>query len=295
MAISLAAKTRTTPPGGAYPYGDIKDDTGSNDGTPVNRQVYADFHQFFAKLLDLAGVVANGLPDNLTNGFQYSVALVALINNIIVAGGYVISGTVDITGLLTTGNVSVTGLLNAHAGADMALTNISNLASPLTVDQATNKFYVDQADTTLQTHITSEASTRGAADITLQTEITALQTGAWAAVSGFASGYQNGGTGSPKCEYRKEAGSTRVWVKGNVAKSSGNFPLSSNTIVFTLPAGYRPSATLRFAISPPGVGSDNIFIQVDAAGEVSVQSGGSTSFSSVELGQFSFSTDGAVN
>ena len=70
MARSINQKANTTSPNSVYPFGDIKDDSGQNDGTPVNRSVYADFHQFFEKLMNSAGTVANGLPDNADNGFQ---------------------------------------------------------------------------------------------------------------------------------------------------------------------------------------------------------------------------------
>lgn len=83
MAIELKDKPNTQPATGAgsdpnYPYGNIKDDTGSNDGTPVDKTVYADFHQFFARMLALGGITANGLPDNLADGFQYMEAFLAL-------------------------------------------------------------------------------------------------------------------------------------------------------------------------------------------------------------------------
>lgn len=80
MAIKLENKTNVTAPGGDYPYGNIKDDTGVGDGTPVDKQVYADFHQFFARMLALSGITANNLPDNQTNTFQYYLALKKLAN-----------------------------------------------------------------------------------------------------------------------------------------------------------------------------------------------------------------------
>lgn len=58
-----------------YPWGDIKDDTGSGDGTNVDRVNHADYHQTFRKLLSLASIVPNGLPDNVTNGYQYIQAM----------------------------------------------------------------------------------------------------------------------------------------------------------------------------------------------------------------------------
>lgn len=81
MAIKLENKTNVLAPNATYPYGNIKDNSGANDGTPVNTQVYGDIHQFFARLLALSGIVANGLPDNATNGFQYYEALQANIQS----------------------------------------------------------------------------------------------------------------------------------------------------------------------------------------------------------------------
>lgn len=78
MAIELKNKTNVAAPNATYPYGDLIDDTGTANGTPVSRQVYADFHQFFARLLALSGIAPNNLPDNASNGFQYFDALEAL-------------------------------------------------------------------------------------------------------------------------------------------------------------------------------------------------------------------------
>lgn len=81
MAIKLENKPNVVAPGGAYPYGNIKDDTGIGDGTPVDTVVYADFHQFFARMLALSGITPNNLPDNNTNGFQYYESLAQLVSN----------------------------------------------------------------------------------------------------------------------------------------------------------------------------------------------------------------------
>lgn len=79
MAIKLTSKENTEAVSTAYPFGNIKDDTGSGDGTPVDKAVYADFHQFFEKLMNAAGVTHNNLPDNQTNGFQLFDALKKII------------------------------------------------------------------------------------------------------------------------------------------------------------------------------------------------------------------------
>lgn len=92
MAIKLEDKPNTTAPDVVnYPYGDIRDNPGDNSGTPVNRIVYADFHQFFAKLMDAGGVVYNGLLENLANSFQYFTALVNVIKSTI-AGDVTVMG-----------------------------------------------------------------------------------------------------------------------------------------------------------------------------------------------------------
>jgi len=81
MAIKLEDKPNTVAPNADYPYGNIQDNTGSNNGTPVNTLVYADFHQFFAKMMAESGIVYNDQPDNATDGFQYWLALVEAIKN----------------------------------------------------------------------------------------------------------------------------------------------------------------------------------------------------------------------
>ena len=80
MAYILELKTNASGATGTYPYGDIVDDTGAGDGVPVDRNVYADFHQFFARLIDQAdnpAVVINNLAENAANGFQFYEALLA--------------------------------------------------------------------------------------------------------------------------------------------------------------------------------------------------------------------------
>ncbi len=75
MAISILAKVNTDGVSTEYPYGNIRNNDGSNNGTPVDVNTYADFHQFFAALMAVAPLAYNNLPDNNTNGFQYLEAL----------------------------------------------------------------------------------------------------------------------------------------------------------------------------------------------------------------------------
>lgn len=53
-----------------YPNKRIRDNDGSGNGTPVDESVYGDFHEFFAKAMRDSKTNYNGLPDNVTNGYQ---------------------------------------------------------------------------------------------------------------------------------------------------------------------------------------------------------------------------------
>lgn len=61
-----------------YPDGRIKNNTGTGNGTPVNRSVYGDLHSNISKLMRLYNIGPNSLPDNETNGYQIIEALSAL-------------------------------------------------------------------------------------------------------------------------------------------------------------------------------------------------------------------------
>ena len=79
--IALANKTNVDNTNANYPFGKLINDTGTNNGTPIDEQVYNDIHQFFEKLMFEAGITANNLPDNDTNGYQLYNALKVLCNN----------------------------------------------------------------------------------------------------------------------------------------------------------------------------------------------------------------------
>lgn len=53
-----------------YPNGAIRDDDGSGNGTAVDRAIYSDIHEFFAKLMRLAKISYNGIPDKESTGYQ---------------------------------------------------------------------------------------------------------------------------------------------------------------------------------------------------------------------------------
>jgi hypothetical protein len=173
MAYDIVDKPNTDGPDGTYPYGNIRDNAGAGDGTPVNTLVYADFHQFFARLMAIAGVVANGLPDNAANGFQLFVALGAYINSLTataVAAEAAIRGSADTT-LQNNINLkadiaspALTG--NPTAPTQSAGNNSTRLATTAYTDGAvaTEASNRGSADTTLQNNINAEAVTRAGAD-----------------------------------------------------------------------------------------------------------------------------------
>lgn len=77
----LADKTRVQAPDSIYPFGQIRDQTPTALGTPVNEELYGDIHQLMEKMVSEAGLAGNGLPDNEYNGFELYQALKKLIDN----------------------------------------------------------------------------------------------------------------------------------------------------------------------------------------------------------------------
>lgn len=68
--ILLKDKQNVVAPAAPFIYGDIKDDTGLNDGTLLDRATHSDIHQFFEKMFADSGRTATGVLDNATNGWQ---------------------------------------------------------------------------------------------------------------------------------------------------------------------------------------------------------------------------------
>ena len=61
-----------------FPDGRIKDNDGSGNGTGINERTNGDIHQTISRLMRKYGIVPNGLPDNVTNGYQIVEAIQAL-------------------------------------------------------------------------------------------------------------------------------------------------------------------------------------------------------------------------
>lgn len=114
---ALSAKSNVEAPSGTYPYGSIQDNSGLNDGTPVNRDVYSDIHQMVERIMDLGGVTANGLPDNSSNGYQIIEALLAVIENQVVDTKRSFLKTQSLNHLYVT-NLTNLSFVNISAGKD---------------------------------------------------------------------------------------------------------------------------------------------------------------------------------
>lgn len=143
MARTLASKPNTVAPGGAYPYGDVKDNTGANDGTNVNKLLVADFLQFFERLMALAGVSANGLPENNTNSWQYITALQKYVSENLLsviestdADNCIKTGFYDVAGAATNIPLANEGYLMAQAFVGLSGQYVSQMWFEHTSDRA---------------------------------------------------------------------------------------------------------------------------------------------------------------
>ena len=65
-----------------YPAGRIKNEVAPDVGTPVIEELYGDIIQVFHKLMRLAGLTYNELPENETTGFQYIEALAKYVRTL---------------------------------------------------------------------------------------------------------------------------------------------------------------------------------------------------------------------
>lgn len=81
MARIIENFPNTVTPDSDYPYGRIRDNDGTGNGTPVNEFTNGDIHQFFARMMDQAGISPNGLPDSDYATYQLFLALIQNIRN----------------------------------------------------------------------------------------------------------------------------------------------------------------------------------------------------------------------
>lgn len=86
MARNLTSIPDIQAPDADYPVGRIQNEETTPTpitGTPVIEELYGDIIQFFHKLIRLAGISHNGLPENETNGFQFITSLTAFVRTVL--------------------------------------------------------------------------------------------------------------------------------------------------------------------------------------------------------------------
>jgi len=168
MARELASKPNVVAPGGSYPFGRIRDNDGSGNGTPVTEQVYGDIHQFFEKLMNLAGIAFNHLPENQADGFQFISALNKVIDDRISNSGALLHNPLGIGGGLNADNYPAGSI-------QYASTTDSN------VPVAGEVFIVTTISVVPNTRSQSAVQTTGAAQSTTYTRRRSGVSGVWTA------------------------------------------------------------------------------------------------------------------
>jgi hypothetical protein len=104
MAVGIANYPNITAASADYPNGYIKNDP---SGTPVNVLTNGDVQIFFDKLLRIAGITANGLPDNETNGYQLIDALIKAARPYdVITGTLTQAGSADPTATIAENSLS---------------------------------------------------------------------------------------------------------------------------------------------------------------------------------------------
>ncbi len=275
MAIKLQDKPNVLAPGGAYPYGDILDNPGDNTGTPVNREVYADFHQFFAAMLAYGYQTANGLPDNATNTFQYFESLFDVINKNIgtsiikgLLNSYTTNDVIILWGCVVTANIPGTSIITQGAifyNDKVYLVSAASVPSP----SDTLVFRIDNTVNPNKIYLANGISSSGIAEYSqpsvktllsilsllykLQetTPVTVTPNTGWTAFIGQPLQYSKKGN--------------VVYLSGAMQRSTGGTDISC-----VLPFGFRPSRKVQiytYGVISPGTNT-SFYIQISTAGEI---------------------------
>lgn len=288
MAIALSAKQNVEAPSVTYPYGSIKDNTGLNDGTPVNRAVYSDFHQFFARLLEQAVITPNGLPDNATNTYQYFLALIQNIRN--TAATESLAGTGEIatqaeTNLGLDDTRFITPLKLATRAATESLSGLAEIATTAETNTGTD-------DARMVTPLklagrTATESRTGIAELATQAETdtgtddarmvtplklkTNLTNPTFTAVTFLNSWANFNGASYSNGRYMKDR---LGWICLTGIIQGG----TTGSVAFNLPAGFRPTKIQSFG----GSDYDNVSIVIGSNGDVVINYSGSGNYVSLD-------------
>jgi hypothetical protein len=309
MALRLQSMTNVTAPGGNYPYGNVKDDDGTGNGTPVNKADFADMFQFFARLLALGGVVGNDLPENSANTFQYHTALQNIINSSVV-GFLQLKGGIDCSGnpnypAASKGwsyVVTVAGKIGGGSGVTVAvgdyiICSADNAGG--TQGAVGTSWFVVERNLDLATSSVagiaklyanlSASNTDGAPDqssvvagiaAAAATALSNLNDGnvAWIAASGLS--YAGSAWASSTGFYKKTLRNT-VKMTGLFTRTGGAVGLD---LIATLPGGYIPSKIfVRVCGSQSTLTQNHFRVEVRTDGTIYIDGDGGTYATSINL------------
>ncbi len=87
---------------------------------------------------------------------------------------------------------------------------------------------------------------------------------------GLLNAWQNYGTPYPGASYRKDSGEL-IYLSGGVKDGTPG----ATSVIFELPTGYRPNATLRFVVSSDSA-TDPAHVEVNLNGQVIIVTGSTT-------------------
>jgi hypothetical protein len=273
MAYKISDFTRPVAPDSDYPYGDVKDNP---SGTEWNRVAANDMVQFFRRIADNAGITLNSLPDNVSNGFQFSQALNTLINaqasvfasslntpsgtylGVVVSGCSVSTSGSDVT--ITPGYLFYDGKLVHCVGGTVTLSSGLNAflsigaldAMPTCTPVLLSSATIDNASRVRIANLVTLNSQNGFDSFTssISTLNTQVSLGSWVNLSG--SGQWAPGTITPR--YTKD-GEGRVNMSGQYKTLSG----SLSTAIDTLPSGYRPTVDMTFPVAAYNATSSSFY------------------------------------
>jgi hypothetical protein len=258
MARALSGKTNVIAPGGSYPYGRVRNNSGIGDGTNVNENLLGDLIQFFEKLLADGGVTANGQPENSSDGFQYSQALNAIIAALVAAEAAIRAAADTANSNAITAETAAriaadtanSNAITAETAARIAADNLkADLASPALTGNPTaptqapgtnntrisTTAYADAAVAVeagaRSSDVSAEAGARAAADTALDNAKANRAQSAWTNLT-LINGWANF-TGTAK--YRVDEFG-KVHISANLSATS-----ASSDVFANIPGGITPS------------------------------------------------------
>jgi len=245
MAIGLQNYPNITPPNSDYLYGRIKDNPGDGSGTPVNAKVCGDMHEFLAKLMGLADITPNGLPENEYSGHQYIEALNIFGNKNIgsdiitgLLGTYTTNDLIILWGCAVTANIGGTSSITQGAifynGVIYKVDANASISSP----SGTLVFKINSSVNPNTIYLTNGTSNSGIADYNASNVKYFTTYGSPVYPTTLLNSYTD-----PTFGYRKDSFGN-VQLLGGVSTPT----TPTNNVFFILPIGFRPRTFKTFPV-----------------------------------------------